>query len=149
LRCGAGGRDRPGDRRTAGFLFTLIPSELAPSEDRGNVSNIGFAPEGSTIDYTMGYARRVEDIYLRSEQFGRPEISQNTERLLVIVGFPDVTRLLAFARLKPWEERTVKQQAITEMARPLAQRITGIVAFPINPPSFGLRTSDSRCRWCC
>jgi multidrug efflux pump len=127
---------------TAGYLFTLIPSELAPSEDRGNVSNIGFAPEGSTIDYTMGYARRVEDIYLRSEQFGRPEISQNTERLLVIVGFPDVTRLLAFARLKPWEERTVKQQTITEMARPLAQRITGIVAFPINPPSFGLRTSD-------
>ncbi|MBV9833648.1 MAG: efflux RND transporter permease subunit [Alphaproteobacteria bacterium] len=127
---------------TAGYLFTLIPSELAPSEDRGSVSNIGFAPEGSTIDYTFGYGRRVEDVYLRSEQFGRPEISENTDRLLLIVGFPDVTRLLAFARLKPWEERKVKQQAITEMARPLAQRITGIVAFPINPPSFGLRTSD-------
>ncbi|MBX3503614.1 MAG: efflux RND transporter permease subunit [Alphaproteobacteria bacterium] len=126
----------------AGFLFTLLPSELAPSEDRGFVSNIGFAPEGSTIDFTMGYGHRVEDIYLRSAALGRPEISQNVEKLLVIVGFPDVTRLLAFARLKPWEERTVKQQAITEMARPLAQRITGIVAFPINPPSFGLRTSD-------
>jgi multidrug efflux pump len=126
----------------AGWLFTKIPSELAPSEDRGNVSNIGFAPEGSTIDFTMSYGRRLEDIYLRSETLGRPEISQNVDKLLVIVGFPDVTRLLAFARLKPWEERTVKQQRITEMARPLAQRITGIVAFPINPPSFGLRTSD-------
>jgi len=126
----------------AGWLFTLIPSELAPSEDRGSVSNIGFAPEGSTIDFTMGYGQRMEDIYLRSETLGRPEISQNVDKLLVIVGFPDVTRLLAFARLKPWEERTVKQQSITEMARPLAQRITGIVAFPINPPSFGLRTSD-------
>ncbi|MGE0423858.1 MAG: efflux RND transporter permease subunit [Reyranellaceae bacterium] len=126
----------------AGFLFTKIPSELAPSEDRGYVSNIGFAPEGSTIDFTMGYGHRLEDIYLRSDTLGRPEISQNVQKLLVIVGFPDVTRLLAFARLKPWEERDVKQQAITEMARPLAQRITGIVAFPINPPSFGLRTSD-------
>ena len=126
----------------AGWLFTKIPSELAPSEDRGNVSNIGFAPEGSTIDFTMGYGQRLEDIYLRSETLGRPQISQNVDKLLVIVGFPDVTRLLAFARLKPWEERTVKQQSITEMARPLAQRITGIVAFPINPPSFGLRTSD-------
>ena len=126
----------------AGFLFTLLPSELAPSEDRGYVSNIGFAPEGSTIDFTMGYGHRLEDIYLRSDTLGRPEISANVQKLLVIVGFPDVTRLLAFARLKPWEERNVKQQAITEMARPLAQRITGIVAFPINPPSFGLRTSD-------
>ncbi len=126
----------------AGWLFTKIPSELAPSEDRGFVSNIGFAPEGSTIDFTMAYGHRLEDIYLRSAAMGRPEISENVEKLLVIVGFPDVTRLLAFARLKPWEERTVKQQRITELARPLAQRITGIVAFPINPPSFGLRTSD-------
>ncbi|MBM3619472.1 MAG: efflux RND transporter permease subunit [Alphaproteobacteria bacterium] len=126
----------------AGWLFTKIPAELAPSEDRGFVSNIGFAPEGSTIDFTMAYGHRLEDIYLRSAAMGRPEISENVEKLLVIVGFPDVTRLLAFARLKPWEERTVKQQRITELARPLAQRITGIVAFPINPPSFGLRTSD-------
>ncbi len=126
----------------AGWLFTKIPAELAPTEDRGFVSNIGFAPEGSTIDFTMAYGHRLEDIYLRSATLGQPEISQNVEKLLVIVGFPDVTRLLAFARLKPWEERTVKQQRITELARPLAQRITGIVAFPINPPSFGLRTSD-------
>jgi multidrug efflux pump len=126
----------------AGWLFTKIPSELAPSEDRGFVSNIGFAPEGSTIDFTMGYGQRLEDIYLRSDTLGRPQISQNVDKFLVIVGFPDVTRLLAFARLKPWEERTVKQQSITEMARPLALRIPGIVAFPINPPSFGLRTSD-------
>lgn len=127
---------------TAGFVLRLIPSELAPTEDRGSVSNIGFAPEGSTIDFTLGYAQRLEDVYLRSERFNRPEISENVDRLLVIVGFPDVTRILAFARLKPWEQRKVKQQAVTEMARPLAQRIPGVNAFPINPPSFGLRTTD-------
>ncbi|QQS13532.1 MAG: efflux RND transporter permease subunit [Rhodospirillales bacterium] len=126
----------------AGVLFRMIPSELAPSEDRGSVSNLGFAPEGSTLDYTVGYAKRLEDVYLNSAAQGRPEISENVERLLVIVGFPDVTRILAFARLKPWEQRTVKQQRITELARPLAQRIPGVRAFPINPPSFGLKTSD-------
>jgi len=127
---------------TAGIVFSMLPQELAPTEDRGNVSNIGFAPEGSTIDYSMGYAQRLEDIYLRSGQFGRPEISENVDRLLVIVGFPDVTRILAFARMRPWEERTVKQQSITEWARPLTQRIPGILAFPVNPPSFGLRSTD-------
>jgi multidrug efflux pump len=126
----------------AGWVFGRIPQELAPSEDRGTVSNIGFAPEGSTLDYSMGYARRLEDIYLQSDKFGRPEISENVERLLVIVGFPDVTRVLAFARLRPWEERTIKQQRVTELARPLAMRIPGILAFPINPPSFGLRSTD-------
>jgi multidrug efflux pump len=127
---------------SAYFLIRVIPAELAPVEDRGVVSNIGFAPEGSTLDYTSANARRLEDVYLDSGRFGRPQISENVEKLLVIVGFPDVTRILAFARLKPWEERTVKQQAITEQARPLAQRIPGVLAFPINPPSFGLKTSD-------
>ncbi|HEX2887280.1 efflux RND transporter permease subunit [Vineibacter terrae] len=127
---------------TAGLVFSILPQELAPTEDRGSVSNIGFAPEGSTIDYSLGYAVRLEDIYLRSGQFNRPQISENVDRLLVIVGFPDVTRILAFARMRPWEERTVKQQTVTELARPLTSRIPGILAFPVNPPSFGLRSTD-------
>ena len=127
---------------TAGLVFRMLPQELAPTEDRGSVSNIGFAPEGSTIDYSLGYALRLEDVYLRSGRFNRPQISENVDRLLVIVGFPDVTRILAFARMRPWEERSVKQQTVTELARPLAQRIPGILAFPINPPSFGLKTTD-------
>ncbi|TXL69466.1 efflux RND transporter permease subunit [Vineibacter terrae] len=127
---------------TAGLVFSILPQELAPTEDRGSVSNIGFAPEGSTLDYSLGYAVRLEDIYLRSGQFNRPQISENVDRLLVIVGFPDVTRILAFARMRPWEERTVKQQTVTELARPLTSRIPGILAFPVNPPSFGLRSTD-------
>jgi multidrug efflux pump len=117
-------------------LFRALPSELAPIEDRGAIANVMIAPEGSTPDYTMGYSRRLEDVYLDKARF--PDV----QRLLVIVGFPDVTRGLAFARLRDWDERKEKQQSMTARARPLAAQIPGILAFPINPPSFGQRSSD-------
>jgi len=74
-------------------------------------------------------------------QTGKPRFP-HVERVLVIVGFPDVTRGLAFVRLKPWEERDVKQQEYTTKARPLAMQIPGTLAFPINPPSLGQRSID-------
>ena len=45
-----------------GFGATL-KSELAPLEDRGFFLGVMLAPEGSTMDYTDGYARIWEDIY--------------------------------------------------------------------------------------
>jgi multidrug efflux pump len=118
------------------LLFRVLPSELAPIEDRGAIANVMIAPEGATPDYTIGYSSRLEDIYLDKARF--PDV----QRLLVIVGFPDVTRGLAFARLRDWDERKEKQQSMTARARPLAAQIPGLLAFPINPPSFGQRTSD-------
>jgi len=40
-------------------------------------------------------------------------------------------------RLKPWEERTRKQQQITDELRPKLATIPGAIAFPLNPPSLG------------
>lgn len=128
------------------FFFTNLRSELAPVEDRGTITAIGVAPEGATLAFTADYARRVED-YFRN--------IQEVETYLVIVGFPDVTRAIAFARLKPWEQRQRKQQdLVTEINRGLSQ-IPGIRLFATNPPSLGggganskpvefvLRSSDS------
>jgi multidrug efflux pump len=128
------------------FFFTNLRSELAPVEDRGTITAIGVAPEGATMAFTADYARRVEDYFKNI---------QEVETYLVIVGFPDVTRAIAFARLKPWEQRTRKQQNIVaEINRGLSQ-IPGIRLFATNPPSLGggganskpvefvLRSSDS------
>src|SRR5699024_12694058 len=35
------------------YLFTLIPNELAPTEDRGEIFGIVSSPDGSTLDYTL------------------------------------------------------------------------------------------------
>jgi len=126
-----------------GWLFTRLPSELAPIEDRGVVANVMVAPEGATPEYTLRYAQMLEQIYMGNDPATNERRFPHVERLLVIVGFPDVTRGLAFARLAPWEARSgVKQQDYTLKARPLALQIPGVLAFPINPPSFGQRSTD-------
>ncbi|RXT54518.1 multidrug transporter AcrB [Bosea sp. Tri-44] len=117
------------------FFFTNLRSELAPVEDRGTITAIGVAPEGATMAFTADYARRVEDYFSKI---------QEVDSYLVIVGFPDVTRAIAFARLKPWEERHRKQQnLVAEINKGLSQ-IPGIRLFATNPPSLGQGGANSK-----
>jgi multidrug efflux pump len=117
------------------FFFTNLRSELAPVEDRGTITAIGVAPEGATMAFTADYARRVEDY------FGK---IQEVESYLVIVGFPDVTRAIAFARLKPWEERHRKQQDLVAQINKGLSQIPGIRLFATNPPSLGQGGANSK-----
>ena len=117
------------------YFFTHLRAELAPVEDRGTINAIGVAPEGATISFTAAYARQVEEYFKKV-----PEV----DTYLVIVGFPDVTRAVAFARLKPWEERQRKQQDIVaEINRGLSQ-IPGIRLFATNPASLGQGQANSK-----
>ena len=111
-----------------GVLFHMTPSELAPLEDRGTIIGIGVAPEGSTIGYTSTSAKIIEKIYQDI-----PEI----ERYFVVAGYPVVSQIISFSRLKPWEERSRKQQSIVQALFPQFFSIPDILAFPINPASLG------------
>ena len=85
------------------FLFTTLKSELAPIEDRGTIVAIGIAPEGSTLEFTDKYARQMEALF-RQE----PEI----EQYFVVTGFPVVSQVISFCRLKDWDQRTRSQQEV-------------------------------------
>ena len=110
------------------LLFTALKSELAPTEDRGVVFGLVTAPQGSTPQYTSDQLRPIEQFYAQI-----PEASAFT----AISGFPTVVDGNAVLRLKPWEERTRKQQQIADELRPKFATIPGAIAFPINPPSLG------------
>jgi multidrug efflux pump len=114
-------------------LLRMLPSELAPVEDRGTVLSIGIAPEGSTIDFTERYARRIE-------QFARgfPDV----EKYFLVVGFPVVNQAIGFFKLKDWRDRDVKQQDVVRGLQPKLFLIPGILAFPMNPPSLGQSPID-------
>ena len=45
-----------------GLLYVLLPSEYAPSEDRGMVMILLTAPEGSSLAYVDRYLRQVEAV---------------------------------------------------------------------------------------
>ena len=112
------------------LLFTQLKSELSPTEDRGLIFGQLTAPQGSTPAYTAEMLEPIEEIYRHvPEAFAYTAIS----------GFPTVADGIAILRLKPWEERTKKQQQIADELRPKFASIAGAQAFPINPPSLGQR----------
>jgi multidrug efflux pump len=115
-------------------LLKSLKSELAPTEDRGFFIGFMLAPEGSTLEYTDQYARQLEGMYQ-----GVPEI--NTAFVVVAPGLErpnPVNSALSFVMLKPWEERSRSQMAITESLGPqMFMGMPGVLAFPINPPSLG------------
>jgi multidrug efflux pump len=115
-------------------LLKSLKSELAPTEDRGFFIGFMLAPEGATLEYTDQYARQLEGMYQ-----GVPEV--NTAFVVVAPGLErpnPVNSALSFVMLKPWEERTRSQMAITEGLGPqMFMGMPGVLAFPINPPSLG------------
>ena len=109
-------------------LFKLLNQELAPTEDRGILLIAGRAPEGATLDYTLHYTKQIEKIISQV-----PEV----QGYLVVAGFPEITNLISFSRLKHWSERDRSQQEIVNSIQPKLMGIPGILAFGINPPSLG------------
>jgi multidrug efflux pump len=115
------------------FLFMTLKAELSPLEDRGIMIGVMLAPEGATMAYTDGYARRVEALYSQV-----PEI--RTYFMVVAPGLErpnPVTSAFSFVMLKPWDERERKQQQIVGELMPKMFGLPGVLAFPINPPSLG------------
>ncbi len=109
-------------------LYAQLPNELAPQEDQGLVIGFGTAPEGSTIDYTDKYAMEMEEAFRQI-----PEM----DRFFEIVGFDGVTSAIGFVGLRDWSERERTAQEVAGSLFPQFMGITGLMAFPVTPPSLG------------
>ncbi len=121
-----------------GWLFMHLKAELAPLEDRGFILGVLAAPEGSTLQYTDGYARKIEKFL---EDI--PEIQSYFSVVAPGLERPNpVTSSLFFVRLKPWDERQRSQQAIAAALAPRLFSLPGVLAFAINPPSLGQSFRD-------
>lgn len=117
-------------------LFSLLPKEFAPIEDRATIIVRLTGPEGSSIAYTRRQMEQVEQVVKPYENNGP------VDNMLSILA-PGQQRPapansgLVLIRLKPWDQRSMKQQDLTrKISGPIAA-IPGVRAFPINPPSLG------------
>ncbi len=93
-----------------GFIavfLKLLPSELAPLEDRSAVSMTGTAPEGTSYDYMVNYADRVSNFLADSV----PE----RNALIEVVGYGAVNQARMFVSLKDPSDRKRSQQQICDM----------------------------------
>ncbi|HSC85504.1 MAG TPA: efflux RND transporter permease subunit, partial [Pseudomonas sp.] len=110
------------------WLFAGLRSELAPTEDTGTIVGSINGPDGATLGYTSRYAKQVEEAYKSI-----PE----TNRYMVIAGFPTVAQGLSFMKLEDWGKRSRSQFEIRDELLPKLQNIPGVRAFPINRPPLG------------
>jgi multidrug efflux pump len=111
------------------LVYTQLPQELSPSEDRGFVIGFAIAPEGASTEFVDQYTRDIEAVLDKV-----PE----AKSYFSIVGFPTSTNSMQFLQLDPWGERERSQQEIAaSLMDPMFAGITGVMAFPMNPPSLG------------
>ena len=111
----------------AALLFRTLPSELAPSEDRGFIFLGLTGPEGSSLEYMDRHARMAEEVLAREVATG--------EMLRGIVRIPggfgggaSMNQARGFAVLAPWGERERSAEEIAQSVRAELNKLPGVRA---------------------
>jgi HAE1 family hydrophobic/amphiphilic exporter-1 len=126
----------------AWLLSRDIPSSFVPVEDQGYFFIVIQLPDGAALARTEAVARQVRDIVKQ-----RPEVAD----IVQITGLNFLTNSaqsnssVAFAILKPWDQRSGKQhtaQSIVAALKPQLLGLPGAIVLSFDPPSIpGLGTT--------
>ncbi|MGR5144774.1 multidrug efflux RND transporter permease subunit [Photobacterium sp. DNB23_23_1] len=95
-------------------LFKFIPSELAPSEDKGVLVMMGTAPSNANLDYienTMGEVNRM--------LVEQPEVAFAQ----VFSGVPNSNQAFGIASMVPWSEREASQAEVVKRVTDLVKDV--------------------------
>ncbi|HSR64412.1 MAG TPA: efflux RND transporter permease subunit [Xanthomonadaceae bacterium] len=119
----------------AGLLFTRVPRELAPSEDRGAFSVSVTAPEGAGFDYTAAQMGKVEQVLMRYVGNDGADGGKPGMRVLGRVpGSYGASENMNSGRgiliLKPWDQRAASTDDVVKQVRSDLERIPGVRAVP-------------------
>jgi len=125
-----------------GWLFKVTPTGFLPNEDQGAFMAHFQLPEGASLNRTLAAVEQIEKIVLAD-----PAV----EHVIAIPGFNIIdgsvqsNAATIIGRLKPFEERTTPDLAVTAVIRRIAVASAGLPAartMPFNlPPIVGLGTS--------
>ena len=86
------------------FLFKFIPSELAPSEDKGALMMMSKAPSNANLDYIENSMKVVTDKI--SEQ-------DSVQSSLAMSGVPNANQAFGIAIMKPWSQRDIDPKQLS------------------------------------
>jgi multidrug efflux pump len=112
------------------FLFKLVPSELAPPEDRGVFFASIVGPEGAGFDYTVGQVQQVERALLTQVGEGKPLQRVNTR---VPGGFGASEEMhtgQAIVFLHDWQNREVSTDDVVQQVRKEMGTLPGVRVNP-------------------
>ena len=115
------------------FIFQLVPKELTPREDRGQVFALILGQEGASFKYQD---RKVLEIEARL----KPLVdSGKAKELISINGAGGSTRSFVILRLTDWSERETTQQEIEREVRRLTGTLPGVTTIVRGNNSLGIR----------
>ncbi|MGN7918478.1 MULTISPECIES: efflux RND transporter permease subunit [Lysobacter] len=111
-------------------LFKLVPSELAPQEDRGSFQVSIIGPEGAGYDYTVKQVQQVEKI-IASHTGPDQTIQRYNPRVPGGFGASEemhTGRIAVF--LQDWDKRDVSTADVADGLRSELGQLTGVRALP-------------------
>lgn len=119
------------------FAFTVVPSELAPDEDRGAIIVRAEGPEGASPAYMSEKMRVLEDTVRKTNGENGPMRAILTVLSPGRTGQGQPTVGILIVQLKDWAERDETQMAFQERLQEALPAVTGVRAFAINPNGLG------------
>jgi len=117
------------------LCWNVLPSELAPLEDRSNIRLNVRAPEGASFEFTQHQMDQMA-VYLADEV---PEIHRAFAIASPGSGGGAVNVGLFSIYLKEPEDRQRSQEEVFQQIARGAERFTTVRAFPAQPPTIGDR----------
>ena len=113
------------------WMWTLLPSEMAPLEDRGYVNISARATEGASYEYMSAYMDQIAPVV--KEQV--PE----SDNIMMMVGMGSVNSANMRVRLVGQEDRKRSQQEIATALSPVLRQYTGAQTIVSQQQTFGAR----------
>ncbi len=119
------------------LLFMRLPSEYAPTEDRGMIVVMLRGPEGATPSYMDRQLRLVERVLAPYVEAGTARRVVSRTGMWGVGG--DISSGFIYIPLSPWDERSVSSPVAAQEIRRKLDRIPGITSQVFLPPSLGVR----------
>ncbi len=119
-----------------GGLYSIIPEELAPREDRGQIRMFATAPEGASFEYMDAYV----DQMISTVQENVPEVvAMNTVTSPGFGAAGSINSAFSFLNIGDASDRDRSQQEIADQLTGLMSELTGAQTFVSQPQSIGNR----------
>ena len=121
-------------------LVGQLAVEYMPREDRGMAMIMITAPDGASLDYTLGHVKQVEKIALADTEKG--DVLRVLSRSGTRGGGADVNTARIFAPMSLWSQRDrTAAEIVQNWNRQLAE-LPGVDAFAMAPGAFSLGQSS-------
>ncbi|HEY1069384.1 MAG TPA: efflux RND transporter permease subunit [Thermomonas sp.] len=116
------------------LLFKLLPSELAPTEDRGAFQLSMEGPEGAGFDYTVGQMKQVEAILANETGPDKPILRANPRVPGSYGASEEMHTGRAMIFLQPWDQR---DKSTVELAGELEKKFAGLTGVRVRTQAGG------------